>query len=274
MMETVDVCIYPLLDTLVPDLCLPTGLCQDIQDSFGLEYNSSINRYLVNDSALDRLLSSNIRLSFLLGGDLSTGNATINITLPYDSFNLIDQFSSLNKGSGSNGTRYFPLRQAENSTQYTIGRALFQNAYVIADYERLTFSVHQAILPNLATKSKIIPILPTSANTTNGEKVPPSHSHKLRSGTVVTIAVAAAVAIVIGAIIIIASRRRAVRRKEGQSDMQLSVYCKPELDENSQTPPAELATEDPSLSELHDRQWRGPELNAGDYPPVPELSSS
>ncbi|CAD6591030.1 MAG: hypothetical protein ASARMPREDX12_004894 [Alectoria sarmentosa] len=38
---------------------------------------------------------------------------------------------------------YFPLRQAVNESQYTLGRAFLQEAYVIVDYERSNFSVSQ-----------------------------------------------------------------------------------------------------------------------------------
>ena len=40
-----------------------------------------------------------------------------------------------------NHSRYFPLRRADNDSQYVLGRTFLQEAYVIANYENQTFSV-------------------------------------------------------------------------------------------------------------------------------------
>jgi len=56
--------------------------------------------------------------------------------------------------------RYFPLKRADNDTQYTLGRVFLQNAYVIANYEFFNFSVHQAIYPDTSVTQQIITLCP------------------------------------------------------------------------------------------------------------------
>lgn len=49
-----------------------------------------------------------------------------------------------------NATSYFPIRRAANDSQYTLGRAFLQEAYVVADYERSNFSIHQVVFDSQA----------------------------------------------------------------------------------------------------------------------------
>ena len=47
-----------------------------------------------------------------------------------------------------NGTsHYFPLRRAQNETQYALGRTFLQQVCLIVDYDRNRFSVSQAVFP-------------------------------------------------------------------------------------------------------------------------------
>ena len=262
------VAIYALLDSLVPDLWLPVEICEKIRDSFGLQYNSSINKYFINDTIHNNLSRSNTRLSFLLGGDAPDPNETVNVTVPYNSLSLIDKSPSL--GIDPNGSRYFPLRQAENSSQYTIGRAFFQNAYVIADYERRNFSVHQAILPNLNTKQDIVTIQSLSANGTTDRKSKTPHTKEISNSVIAGIVVAVVTPILV-AITTITWCRRETRIKKPCDDLASIVFNKPELGGSGQPHPEELSCSERPPPELSGRGWRGPELETGDIPPVVEL---
>ncbi|XMA14260.1 hypothetical protein WAI453_007051 [Rhynchosporium graminicola] len=91
----------------------------------------------------------------------TTSALDVNIVLPYAAFDLVANLSL-----AQNATRYFPLTRAVNNTQNVLGRALLQEAYLIADYERSQFSIHRMkwdtngesdiriILPQLATKRR------------------------------------------------------------------------------------------------------------------------
>ena len=114
--------ILSFVDSTVPHIWLPISACQAFEKAFGLEYNTNVSRYLVNDTQHTAMLAQNASVSFVLGNEIN-GGSTVNITLPYGAFDLI---------TGSpivpNNTRYFPIRQAANDTQYTLGRTFLQEA--------------------------------------------------------------------------------------------------------------------------------------------------
>ena len=148
------------LDSLVPDIWLPKEACQRFEDIFSLSYNSSISKYTVNDTIHTTLIAQNPNVTFEFGavGNEPSKQKTVSITMQYKSFDLV-----YNTTETGETTRYFPLQQADNSSQYTFGRAFFQDAYVVADYERYNFKVFQASIPDSSTSQKIVSILPPGA---------------------------------------------------------------------------------------------------------------
>jgi hypothetical protein len=78
----------------------------------------------------------------------------VNVVLPYSAFDQQATYPIY-----PNATNYFPIRRADNDTQYTIGRVFFQEAYVRIDYDRGNFSVHQALFPATNEKAEIVPII-------------------------------------------------------------------------------------------------------------------
>lgn len=69
----------------------------------------------------------------------SSQASSVAIELPYAAFVLQATYPLY-----PNATNYFPIRRAANDTQYTIGRAFLQEAYITVDYERSIFHVSQA----------------------------------------------------------------------------------------------------------------------------------
>ena len=137
--------ITAYLDTNTPYLWLPVQTCHLFEAAFGLVYNSSGNRYSVNGSLHDSLLALKANVTFRLMETVTNTSkqATVDIVMPYSSFDLED------KGTESvDNIRYFPLMRAESELQYTLGRAFFQDAYVIVDYENTTMQIHQAKYPS------------------------------------------------------------------------------------------------------------------------------
>lgn len=117
--------IAALVDTTLPFIWLPLSVCQVFEQAFGLVWNDSNQFYLVNDTVHQRLLQQNPTptVTFQLGNS-TLGQESVNITLPYAAFDL--QASS---PIFPNGTNYYPLRRASSPSQYTLGRAFFQEAY-------------------------------------------------------------------------------------------------------------------------------------------------
>ncbi|KAI5369338.1 Putative aspartic peptidase A1 family, aspartic peptidase domain superfamily [Septoria linicola] len=129
--------IQIFLDSSVAQLWLPESACDAFEEAFGLTYDENFNFYLVNDTLHESLVSTNANVTFTLASAAS-GGETMDIVFPYGAFDLTLEFPNIMNPNTSN---YFPLKRANSSAQYTLGRTFFQEAYVIADYDRSNFTV-------------------------------------------------------------------------------------------------------------------------------------
>jgi hypothetical protein len=127
------------IDSTVPELWLPESACKAFEAAFGIEYNTNYGRYLITSAQREKLLAQNAEIKFTISPNV-TGGETVDITLPYQAFDLQVQFPIV---MNPNTSYYFPLQKAANDTQYTLGRTFLQEAYLIADYDRQNFSVSQ-----------------------------------------------------------------------------------------------------------------------------------
>lgn len=116
--------ILAYVDSTVPQIWLPIEACEAFEKAFGLTYDEISKLYPVNDALHKKLLAQNATISFTLGST-KIGGKTINIVLPYNSFDL-----QASPPFTQNSTKYFPLQRAANDTQYTLGRAFLQEAFV------------------------------------------------------------------------------------------------------------------------------------------------
>jgi hypothetical protein len=148
--------IQAFIDSTDPNIWLPKSVCKSFEDAFGLELDNKTGLYLINDTHHTALLAIDAQVTFRLSDSLQGGQA-VNIVLPYSAFDLEAQTPLVN---GTNN--YFPLKQAANDTQYTLGRTFLQEAYLTVDYERGNFSVSQCTWVDGAA-SVIVPILSKSA---------------------------------------------------------------------------------------------------------------
>jgi hypothetical protein len=115
------------IDSTDPNLWLPPDVCDAFEKAFGLTLDEKSGLYLVNDTHREALHRTNAQVSFRLS-DVKSGGDTVSITLPYSAFDLNASFPLVDKPSG-----YFPLKRANSSTQYTLGRTFLQEAYVTRD---------------------------------------------------------------------------------------------------------------------------------------------
>ncbi len=113
--------ILTFIDSTVPHIWLPLDSCALFEDAFGITYDSTVERYLVNDTLHTQLQHQNANVSFVIS-DIAS-NETLKIDLPYASFDL-----EIGPPFVNTTQRYFPLRQAENNTQYTLGRTFLQES--------------------------------------------------------------------------------------------------------------------------------------------------
>lgn len=256
---------FAFIDATVPEIWLPQEVCSKFESAFGLIYNSTIKRYLINDTLHNILQEQNPSVSFLLS-DRTRETTTVNITLPYASFDL-----ELRPPFDDITHNYFPLRQATNNTQYTLGRAFLQESYVrlqidlmythsfrylIVDYERQNFSVSQNdwygdTSPQIVTISPIaIPNAVNGTSTFNGKV---GGSHRPPPGTLAATGVAAFFACIIataaGAFFFNRRRRRSREKmlKDPKIEETIDAFAKAEMDGSGKDPLAEL-----------DAPWKSP----------------
>lgn len=137
--------ILTFIDATVPHIWLPQDACTLFEDAFGITYNSTVNRYLVNSTLHNQLQSQNASVSFIIGNDVS-GGETVTITLPYAAFDL-----QVGPPIVDTTQYYFPLRRAANSSQYTMGRTFLQEAYVSPIHRALEALTILDILPPITS---------------------------------------------------------------------------------------------------------------------------
>lgn len=110
------------IDSTDPNIWLPSDACDAFEAAFGLVADSKTGLYLVNETYHNTLLNLNAEVSFRLS-DVTSGGDTVSIVLPYAAFDLTAQYPIVD-----NTSYYFPLKRANSSTQYTLGRTFLQEA--------------------------------------------------------------------------------------------------------------------------------------------------
>lgn len=162
----------------------------------------------MDETTHSNLLAQNPIFSFTLGASLAGGNTTA-ITLPYAAFDL-------NYTTTDGTSRYFPLKRADNETQYTLGRVFLQESYVVADYERKNFTVAQAAFPDDAEQDVRSILPPASITATETQK-----SKGLGTAAIAGIAVGAAALLLlfILALFLFFRRQKKKRQRESAGDL-------------------------------------------------------
>lgn len=165
---------------MTSQIWLPVEACDAFERALGLVYDPTTDLYLVNDTSRERLLQLNPAFTFKLG-NAKFGGDFVNINFPYSAFD--QRVSSPIYSSPKN---YFPLRRAANATQYTLGRAFLQEAYVTVDYETSEFSVSQAIFKD-ENPQQIVAISHLEPRNSSSESAELNPSHSISSGAIIGI---------------------------------------------------------------------------------------
>jgi hypothetical protein len=143
--QTVDVRI----DSVVAQLWLPVDICHAFEDAFGLVWDEANAQYLVNQTLHQSLLERDITINITVGQQ----SHQITVDFPYSVFDL-----KIGPPHAETTSRYFPLRRANSSLEYILGRAFLQRAYLTADYDRRSFNLSRAVYdPKAANHIVLIP---------------------------------------------------------------------------------------------------------------------
>ncbi|KAL8746887.1 MAG: hypothetical protein Q9190_001152 [Brigantiaea leucoxantha] len=222
--------IYAFIDSLVPSIWLPIEVCDAFERAFNLFWNATMEMYFVNDTIHEHLLNQKANVSFRIGRT-SYGGDTIDIIMPYESFDL-----TIGSPLFESPQRYFPLKRAQNYTQYTLGRVFLQQAYIIADYERSQFSVSQALTSLISSKQDIVTILSPTTNSTD-QNPQERQTHSLSRGQLAGILTGSLLftACILGALTFLGIRRRQRGTKVSEESTATDLPSKssnlPELQE-------------------------------------------
>lgn len=236
--------IQALVDSTIPYLYLPLAVCEKFEAAFDLVFNSTVQAYLVNDTLHQKLLARDASVTLTLGNSFNI-TETVDITLPYAAFDLTAEYPLMPTPS-----KYFPLMRATNDSQYTLGRTFLQEAYLIADYERLSFTISQCDWSTSSQQPKIIPIKPYSSTL-------PGTSHHRASTNVIVGAVVGGVAAVSLALAFMYWGYPRIKSRFGVQD---DLDKKFELDHQPPKPKLEIGS-DPLSAELDSTAKAGPELD-------------
>ena len=117
--------IWTFIDSTVPYIYLPLVACEQFEKAFGLIWNATYQTYFVDESLHQSLQAENSSVTFRIGNSES-GGPTVDISLPYQSFDLTMNYPLV--PSKLSGVGYFPLKRAANQSQYTLGRTFLQEA--------------------------------------------------------------------------------------------------------------------------------------------------
>lgn len=233
------------IDSMVTNIYLPVSVCRAFEIAFNLTWNATAEMYFLSEATHNALLAQDPTITFTLGN----GSSTVDIVLPYAAFYLNVSQPLVNKEA-----RYFPLKQAQNSSQYTLGRVFFQEAYVIADYGRQSFSVSQALFPQTNIPQKLVSIFPPGYKSQDDKK-------KLSPGAIAGIAVAGFAVIAFMAGLVLCFRRRTKRQRARDNLMaDLSFHGGVEKAEPTVQYKAELQDAETTIRELDGWGPAAPEL--------------
>ncbi|KAL9000515.1 MAG: hypothetical protein Q9169_000808 [Polycauliona sp. 2 TL-2023] len=202
--------INAYVDSTIAQIWLPLEACKLFEKAFGLTYDQENQMYPVSDRLHKKLRAQNASITFTLGNS-DSGGQSIDITLPYDSFDL-----QAKPPFAPNATRYFPLQRAANETQYTLGRTFLQEAYLAVDWERQSFAISQCSFDSDMTQQSLVSIQPVNSTTAAADEQGATSKGMIIG---VAVGVAAAAILVIGGIATFFVVRKRKQKHQGAEHM-------------------------------------------------------
>ena len=168
-----------VIDSTLPDLWLPQAVCESLAEALNPTLDSTTGRYLVDSVTHSALLAASPEFTFTLATNESSSE-TLNIVLPYSAFDLW-----LLPPVYESPVPYFPIRQAPEGSDFILGRAFLQEAYIVVDWERGNFTLWQVLADE--KPPNIVPILPVKQES--------SDQHTLGTGSIAGVVIGAIAAV-------------------------------------------------------------------------------
>jgi hypothetical protein len=154
-----------------------------------------------------------------IGTKAVTGGNTTVIQLPYAAFDLQASYPIF-----TNTTNYFPIRRADNESQYAIGRVFLQEAYITVDFESGIFNISAANWTKSEPEIVTISTKPTTPLPSRKTK------RRLSSGARAGIVIGCVAAVVLAVAcfwfsVVKRRRRRELREATAREEADEKVQC-------------------------------------------------
>ncbi|KAG9257344.1 aspartic peptidase domain-containing protein [Emericellopsis atlantica] len=195
-----------LIDTATPFLWFPDQVCDAFAQALNLTYDVTLGLYTIdNDQYQQHHNSDALGFRFTLSstdntddlGDPMNTPGVVNITVPIKALISTVQYPFDNEAIkyGDPAVPYFSLRRSGDNSTYVIGRSFFQEAYLLTEYDRETFSIHQALFPDSPNESAVLETIEQP----DGSPYPPPKSRNdgMSTAAIVGIAVGVTIAVVL-----------------------------------------------------------------------------
>jgi hypothetical protein len=188
----------------------------------------------MNDTQYTSLAAQNPSVTFSLANSIS-GGATTNIILPFKALALKATYPFV-----ANDSYYFPLKEAANDTQYTLGRAFLQEAYLTVDYDRGNFSISQCTWIQGASENIVSILSPSYGNlTSNSTTAPldtsnhdtPKNANTTEDAVIGTVIGVLVIAVICAGIFYLIRRRKTARLEQAKAEADAMALT--DLDDNN-----------------------------------------
>jgi hypothetical protein len=146
-----------LIDSSTPYLWLPTAVCDRFAQALNLTWNETLGLYLFPSNVpYDGISMADLSFTFTLSsldnrdnfGQPLNVSRIVNITTSADAFSQTLRYPFMDVFNyGDAAIPYFPLKRVESGNRIILGRSFMQEAYLLTNYEKSSFSVHQASFP-------------------------------------------------------------------------------------------------------------------------------
>jgi len=254
-----------IIDSTFPYLVLPDYICDQFVTKFNLVFDRTTSLYTINETAHGLNLQQNATVQIKIGTGIQDSPSSTTIVLPYDAFYLQASYPIAPAG---NTTAFFPIKKSTNGV-YVLGRTFLQEAYIVVDYERTTFTVAPAYFSDpMPTKEELVPIFSTDYK-------PPEDAGGKDSDTLSAGAIAGIVIGIVAVFLLLGGigfwyfkKRRATKAME---------MTKEEKPRGVDMMPASGEVKDRRASELTGSEPYSPQAKpvgyyGGDHKSIPELS--
>jgi hypothetical protein len=209
--------LFSLKLTDSPFIDIPKASCDKIATAFNLSYDSNTSRYLISNDVHRKLSASKAALTISFADSRNPSSRPLVIRLDYPALHYMDG------GPNGTGQRYMPIRASISNpvinqlllevtgvsvSMYRLGRAFYQETYVIADYEKNVYYMHQVDWRTPSDVTHIVPLTDAPRFDLEDSSAPPNRITKTTTKIIITVVCSMALLSLLAVVLFWHKRRR------------------------------------------------------------------